>query len=117
MRFQEARGERRRTAGAVSDQERWSAVLAPEEVRRGDEIVGVRGEIRVREIALAPAQSGEIEAQHGKPLLGERRADRVRGLALLRAGVTVGVDCVGERRTGGPGPPPLVRRDDWTAWW
>src|SRR5260221_14408143 len=112
MRFQEARGERRRTAGAVSDQERWSAVLAPEEVRRGDEIVGVRGEIRVREIALAPAQSGEIEAQHGKPLLGERSAKPGPRLALLEAGEAVGEDALGERPPGMGAQPAGEPRTD-----
>ena len=107
-----SRGEHRRAAEAVPDQERRGAVLAPEEVRRGDEIVDVRGEIGVREITLAPAQAGEIEAQHGKPLLGERGADRGRGLALLGAGEAVGEDGVGERRPGGRVEPRGERRTE-----
>src|SRR5258708_11425993 len=72
-------------------------VLA-QKIGRGDEVADVRGKIGVGEVAFAPAQAGEVEAQHGDAALGERGADVSRRLGVLRAGEAVGEQGVGERR-------------------
>src|SRR4029077_15653049 len=83
------RGEHRGAAEAVSDEQPGRLVIAPQEIRGGDEIVDVRGEVGVREIAFAAAEPGEVEAQPRDAALRERLADRGRRLALLGAGEAV----------------------------
>jgi len=85
----------------VAYEQRRGAVLAPQEVGGRDQVVDVRREIGICEIAFAAAQPGEIEAQYRETALGERGADRGRRLGFLGAGETVGEDGVGERRARG----------------
>ena len=57
-------GQHRRPAEAVTDQNCRSAVFRPQEIRGGDQVIDVRGKMRIGEIAFAGAEPGEIEAQH-----------------------------------------------------
>jgi hypothetical protein len=43
--------------------------------RRGDQILHVRPEARVGELAVAAAEAGEVEAKRGDAELGERAGD------------------------------------------
>ena len=58
-------GEHRGAAEAVANQDRRRGQRFPQMIRGGDEIVHIGGERRVGELALAHAEPGEIETQHG----------------------------------------------------
>jgi hypothetical protein len=96
------RRKHRRAPEAVPDQELRRGVLVTEPVRRRHEIRDVGREIGVGEFALAPAEPGEVEAQHGKTGRGERGADAGGRQRVLRAGETVGEQRVRPRRAFRP---------------
>ena len=58
-------GEHRGAAEAVADQDRRRGECLAQMIGGGDQIVDVRGERGVGELAFAGAEPGEIEAQHG----------------------------------------------------
>ena len=61
----------------------------------GDQIVDVRGEMRVGEFAFAGAQPGKIEAQHGDAVMRQPLGDALGGEVVLAAG-----EAVREQREG-----------------
>ncbi len=79
-----------RSAERMTDENGGRLQLALHELGGGDQVVDVRREGGVREVALALAQPGEIEAQHANPRLGQRPADVHHRLVVLRAGEAVG---------------------------
>ena len=74
----------------MPDQNRRRPQLALHVLRSGDEICHVGGEGRIGEIALALAQSGEVEAQDADARSGQRPADVNHRLVVLRAGEAMG---------------------------
>ena len=98
LRHAGGRGKDGGTAQAVPDEELRCRVVLAQEIGRGDEIAEVRGEIGVGELALARAETGEIETQHGKAALGEAACDARRGEDVLRAGETMGEERISARR-------------------
>ena len=93
-------GQHRGTAQRVADQQQWRLVAFAQEVGRGDQILDVRREVAVGELALARAEAGEIEAQHREATVGEAPADARGRQAVLRAGEAVGEQREAARRTG-----------------
>ena len=72
-------GEHSGSAEAVADQNRGRGKSLAQVVGGGDQIVDVGGERGVGELALAAAEPGEIETQHGDTvLLSDRRRCAVR---------------------------------------
>jgi hypothetical protein len=67
-------------------------------VGRGEEVGDVGGEARVGELALAAAEAGEVEAQRGDALRGQRRREAGRGVGVLAAGEAVREQRVRARR-------------------
>jgi hypothetical protein len=62
VRHARCRGEHRRTAQAVADQQsRWS-VISAQVIRSRHKIVDVRREVRIGELAFAATNVGEVEA-------------------------------------------------------
>ena len=57
----------RSTAERVPNQELWGLVRVAEPLRGSQNIVGVRREVRVGELAVTLAEAGEVEAQDTKP--------------------------------------------------
>ena len=94
-------GEHGGTAEAVADQDRGRAARAPQRVRGGDEVAHVRGERRVGEFALAGAEPGEVEAQHGDAERGQGLGDAPRRVDVLAAGEAVREQRIGARLTHG----------------
>ena len=55
----------------------------------GDKVVDVGRKGRFCEVAFAFPEPGEVEPEHGKPLVGEGPADRPDGLQIFGAGKAV----------------------------
>ncbi len=84
-------------AERVADQDRrWPLRLA-QVIGSGDQILHVRREMRVGEFALAGAESGEIEAEHGDALLGQSFGDAFGGEVILPAGEAMREQRIGRR--------------------
>jgi len=83
----------------VADQQARRFELLAQEAGGRDQVLHVRRKIRVREISLAGAEPGEIEAQHRHVTLGQALRDAVRRQYVLAAGETVGKHTVGARCT------------------
>ena len=73
-------------AEAVADQDRRRAVHLAQMIGGGDQVVDVRGEMRVGEFAFAAAEAGEIEAQHGDAVDRQPLGDALGGEIVLAAG-------------------------------
>ena len=58
-------------------------------IRGGDQIVDVRGERGVGEFALAGAEAGEVETQHGDAVQFQTFRNAARRLVVLAAGKAV----------------------------
>ncbi len=82
-------GEHRGAAEAVADQDRGRVQRAAQMIRRGNEIVDIRRERGVGELALAGAEAGEIEAQHGDAVHLQAVGDAARRPVVLAAGEAV----------------------------
>ena len=96
---------------AVADQDGGGAVVVPEVVRGGHQVGNVGGEVGVGELALAMAQAGEVEAQHGNAVARQTLGDAGGGEDVLRAG-----EAVGEERIGADGPlRPIEPRGELAA--
>jgi hypothetical protein len=76
-------------AQAVADQQPGGAPLALQRRCGGQQIVHVRREIGIGEVALAAAQPGEVEAQYRDAALCQRLADAPRPGQVLAAGKAV----------------------------
>ncbi len=74
----------------VSDQQGRGAMNGAQPLRGGDEILDVRREVRVGELALAVAESGEVEAQHGDATPRQSASDARRRGEVLRAREAMG---------------------------
>jgi hypothetical protein len=61
-------------------------------VGRSHQVIDVGAEVRVREVAAAAAEPGEVEAQHAVSAGGQRLGDGGRRLGVLGAGEAVGED-------------------------
>ena len=70
----------------MPDQDRNLAVFAIQEFDRREQVVNVGREVRVRELALALSQTGEVEAQHCDALIIEGARDVAGCPEVLRAG-------------------------------
>ena len=79
-------GEHRGAAQAVADQDFRRAMRLAQMLGGGDQVVDVRGKMRVGEFAFAAAQPGEIEAQHGDAGGGEPLGDALGRQDVLAAG-------------------------------
>ena len=88
-------GQHRGAAEAVADQDRRRAMRLAQMIGGGDEIVDIGREMRVGEFALAAAESGEVEAQHGDPDHRQPLGDALGGEIVLAAG-----EAVREQREG-----------------
>ena len=78
--------EHSRATEAVADQDRGRLERPPQMIGGGDEIVDVRREMRVGEIALAGAQPGEIETQHRDALHRQPLGNPLGREVVLAAG-------------------------------
>ena len=92
------RGQHRRAAERMADQELRSGARRAQERGCRNEVGDVRGEVGVGELALARAEAGEVEAQHREPSGGQGLGDPRRGEDVLRAGEAMGEDSKGPRR-------------------
>ena len=72
-------GQHRGAAEAVADQDRRRAVRLAQMIGGGDQVVDVRGKMRVGEFAFAGAEPGEIEAQHGDAVHRQPLGDALGG--------------------------------------
>ena len=79
-------GEHRGAAEAVADQDRRRGEFLAQVIGGGDQIVDVRGERGVGELAFAGAEPGEIEAQHRDAVQLQAFGDAPRRLVVLAAG-------------------------------
>src|SRR5690606_10793673 len=100
--------ERGGTAEAVSDEQPRPDAAAAEPVRGGDEVLDVRGEVGVARL-VAPAEAGEVEAEHAEALLGEGTAQPRGGAGLPGAGEAMGEDGTRVRRALRPVEPGVER--------
>ena len=76
-------------------------MLGTQPVDRCQNVVGVRREVRISELALAVAEPGEVEPEHAKPGVGQRGRDPRCRLDVLAAGEAVGKEGKGSRRPRG----------------
>ncbi len=83
------RGEHRRAAETVTDQNGRRSEFPLQRPGRMQQIVDVRGKITVREIPVAVAQPGKIEAQHRDSSRRQRATDTGSGSDILAAGKAV----------------------------
>ncbi len=74
-----------------------AAARAPQLVRGRDQIGDVGGKGGVGKLALARAEPGEVEAQHGDAERGQALGDALGGVDVLAAGKAVGEQRVGAR--------------------
>ena len=74
----------------MADQQGRRLVFAPQEVGGGQQVGDVGGEVAVGEVALAGAQTGEVEAHHGHAACLQGTADAGGSLDVLAAGEAVG---------------------------
>ena len=81
----------------MPDQQLRRLVVLGEIVRGANQVLDVGRKIGVGEIAVAGAEPGEIETQHGDALGRERAADARRGGDILAAGKTVREQRKGQR--------------------
>ena len=66
-------------AEGVADQQLGCLVLLAQPRCGGDDVVDVRAEVGVRELALAGAETGEVEAQDAEARPGQLGGDARRG--------------------------------------
>ena len=78
--------EHRGAAEAVADQDRRRGERLPQMIGGGDQIVDIRGESGVGELAFAGAEPGEIEAQHRDAVQLQTFGDAPRRPVVLAAG-------------------------------
>ena len=93
-------GEHGGTAERVPDQHLRGSMLATQPIGGGNQIVGVRREVGVLELALAHPQPREVEPQHPEAQIGERVGDARRRSDVLAAGEAVGEQRERPRRAG-----------------
>jgi len=93
--------EYRRAAEAVADEDCGRAGAAAKLVRGRDQIGDVGGKGGVGEFALARAEPGEVEAQHGDAERGQAVGNALGGLDVLAAGKAVRKQRVGARLLAG----------------
>ena len=84
-----------RAAQAVAHEEPGSLVARAQEVGRRHEVVQVGREVGLREVPLALADPGEVEAEHRDPAVDQGAGDPSGGLQVLGAGEAVGEEGVG----------------------
>ena len=84
------RGQHRRTAERMADQNGRRLSLAAHPVGRRHQVVDVRGEAGIGELAVAVPETGEVESQHRDVALGQPRGDPPGRRQVLRAGETMG---------------------------
>ena len=72
------------------------AIARAQMIGGGDQILDVRGEMRVGEFALAHPESGEIEAHHRDAGLGQPLGDALGGEVVLAAGEAMRKQRVGD---------------------
>ena len=80
------RGEHRRAAEAVADQNRRCGDLYPQVIGSGNEIIDIRGESGVGEFAFTAAEPGEIETQYRDTVRSETARNQARRLVVFAAG-------------------------------
>ncbi len=84
-------------AERMAEQDLRRPVMFLEKPDGGEQVADIRREIRVREVAFALAEAGEIEAQHGDARIGQRPRDVRRGFEVLGAGETMREQRIGLR--------------------
>jgi len=95
------RAQDRGTPQRVTDDQGRRAVLTLEPPSRRNQIIDTRREVGIREIALALAEPGEVEAENRESGIRELAGERDRRAEVLRAGETVGEErCRAGTRTG-----------------
>ena len=95
-------GEHRGAAETVPDQNRRRREFLPQVIGGGDQIVDIRRERGIGELAFAGAEPGEIEAQHGDAVQGQPLGDAPRRAIVLAAGEAMGEQRHGADRTVRP---------------
>ena len=100
-RLRNVRGRREhgRAAEAVADQDRGSPPRAPQLVCGCDEIRDIGRKRGVGEFAVARAEPGEVEAQHGDVERREAFRDALGGVRVLAAGEAMSEQRVSPRLT------------------
>src|SRR5262249_56095878 len=91
-----------RAAAVWADEDAGRAGPAAKRVRGRDQIGDVGGKGGVGEFALARAEPGEVEAQHGDAERGQAVGDALGGPDVLAAGKAVRKQRVGARLLAGP---------------
>src|SRR5262249_19504407 len=86
-----------RAAAVWADEDAGRAGPAAKRVRGRDQIGDVGGKGGVGEFALARAEAGEVEAQHGDAERGQAVGDALGGPDVLAAGKAVRKQRVGAR--------------------
>jgi hypothetical protein len=85
---------------------------------RSPEVLHVRGEVAVSELASRSTKAGEVEAQNRNAPQGELGRDPPRSEEVFRAGEAMGKDCVGsdgalrKLKPGGQGIAIAARKGD-----
>src|SRR6185312_5571356 len=77
-------GENSCTAEAVTYEDLRGRVPLTKHVGRADDVLDVRREVGVGELALARSEPGEVEPQHADPSVYEAARDPSRGGDFLR---------------------------------
>lgn len=91
------RGKHGAAAEAVPDQDRRRGIFGPQMIGGGDQIVDIRGKMRVGEFAFAAAQAGEIEAQNRDAADRQPLGDPFCGEVVLAAGEAMREQRIGRR--------------------
>ena len=94
--------EHRGAAETVTDQDRRRRQRLPQMIGGSDQIVDIRGESGVGELAFAGAEPGEIETQHGDAVKLQALGDVVRRPVVLAAGEAMREQRDRARRAIGP---------------
>jgi len=81
----------------MADQNPWDFELALQKLGGGDEIRNIGGEIRLTEISITFAQTGEVETQNSDPFCRQGTADVSGCFEVLRTSETVGEQSIGQR--------------------
>ena len=89
-------GEHGGTAQAVADQDAWRQAALLEVGGGARQVLDVGAEVGVGELALAVAEAGEVEAQHGDAEACQALGDAAGGGDVLRAGEAVGEEGGGD---------------------
>ena len=92
------RRQHRRPAERMPDQYRRRLMVDAQILGGANQILHIRGEVGVGEVALARAQPGEVEAQHRDVPLGEGGGDAGGGENVLGAGEAVREQSISARR-------------------